>query len=81
MFFATILLHKIDLVLFLICLQILFQEESRGLADPEGAKKRRLQKEEAERKAAELEEQGGGENKLAVSCGFHVFHKWIEINR
>ena len=44
------------------------QEESRGLADPEGAKRRRQQKEEAERKAEELEQQGGAsDNKLSVS--------------
>ncbi|XP_022099922.1 uncharacterized protein LOC110984241 [Acanthaster planci] len=45
------------------------QEESRGLADPEGAKKRRQQKEEAERKAEELEQKGGGENKLSWQVG------------
>ena len=37
------------------------------MADPEGAKKRRQQKEEAEKKADALQEQGAGENKLSVS--------------
>ncbi|XP_041452743.1 uncharacterized protein LOC121405840 [Lytechinus variegatus] len=35
------------------------QQESRGLKDPEGVKRKLQQKEEAERKAARVEDTGG----------------------